>query len=43
MDGIDCANDEKHDLELLGVLATSYLDSFLEGIQWQDEPQMVKI
>ena len=43
VDGIDCANDEKHDLELLGLLATSYLDPFLEEIQWQDEPQLVKV
>ncbi|RWR75522.1 wall-associated receptor kinase 2 [Cinnamomum micranthum f. kanehirae] len=39
LDGIDCANDAKHDLELLRVLATSYLDPFLEGVQWQDEPR----
>ena len=28
VDGIDCANDEEHDLEFLGVLVTSYLDPF---------------
>ena len=41
--GVDGASDENHDVELLGVPATSYVDPFLEEIQWQGEPQVVTV
>lgn len=39
-DVINCAYDEKYDLQILAVPATCYVDPSQEGIQWRDLAQI---